>query len=326
MNTTPIPTPLRGVLLDQATFGDGLDFSRLEQTCDHWTYHNLSHPDDIAARISQAHVVISNKAPLHTRQLTSAHALRYIGIAATGTDHVDLTLTQTRGIAVTNVRGYGTASVAQHVFGLMLSLAGRLPEYHRAAITGHWGQSPLFCLFDHPMTELAGKTLGVVGVGELGRRVIQLAEAFDMRVLTAARPGAAPTADRLALDDMLPQCDVLTLHCPLTEHTRNLINARRLALLPRHAIVINTARGGIINETALANALRNGQLGGAGIDVLTTEPPADGNVLLDPALPNLIVTPHVAWATQAARQRLLDQVADNLIAWRANAPIRQLQP
>jgi glycerate dehydrogenase len=241
--------------------------------------------------------------------------LRLICIAATGTNNVDLAAARGRGIAVCNVTGYATASVVQHAFALILALTTRLAEHAAAARDGRWAASDLFCVLDFPFRELAGKALGIVGCGELGRGVARVAEAFGMTVLIAQRPGGPPQEGRLPLDELLARSDVVTLHLPLADNTRGLIGARELALMKPDALLIDTARGGIVDEAALVEALRCGRLGGAGVDVLAVEPPRGGSPLLDDPPPNLIVTPHVAWASREARQRLIEEVARNIEAF-----------
>ena len=256
--------------------------------------------------------MVSNKVVLDRPLLEQLPELKLICVSATGTNNVDLQAAAERGIAVTNVTGYGTATVAQHTFCLILALTTRLLEYQAAVRRGDWQRSDMFCLMDYPIREIAGKTLGIVGYGTLGKGVARIAEAFDMQVLLAQRPGGKPQAGRLPLNELLPQVDILTLHCPLTPETQNLIGATELALMRPDALLINTARGGIVDERALANALRKGALGGAGVDVLTREPPTNDQPLLQADIPNLIVTPHNAWASREARQRLLDGVAENI--------------
>lgn len=311
---------MRGVLLDLDTLGDDLDLGQLEASLDEWTFHPVTAPGEVAARIAGADVVVSNKVMLDGATIAAAGGLRFIAVAATGTNNVDLDAARDAGIVVSNVTAYGTPSVAQHVFTLVLALTTRLLDYREAVRDGRWNASPHFCLLDFPIRELAGKTLGIVGHGELGQGVARLAEAFGMRVLLAQRPGGAPQAGRVPLAELLPQVDVLTLHCPLTDATRGLIGTAELAAMRDDAVLINTARGGIVDEAALAAVLRAGTLGGAGFDVLTVEPPRDGNPLLDPDIPNLIVTPHVAWAARESRQRLIDQVAENVRRFRAGDP------
>lgn len=318
---------MRGVFLDQDSLGGGdLDFSVLERVLPDLHYYPATAPDQVAARITEATVVISNKVRLDAATLQDAPHLKLIVVAATGVNNVDLAAAAARGITVCNCRGYATPAVVQHVFALLLALVTRWPDYQQAVRAGRWQRASHFCLLDFPIRELAGMALGIVGYGELGQGVARVAEAFGMRVLIAQRPGSLETlAGRLPLPVLLPQIDVLSLHCPLTPETQGLIGAWELALLPRDAFLINTARGGLIDEALLADALRQGALGGAGVDVLSLEPPVDGNPLLAPDIPNLIVTPHSAWGSYAARQRLLEQVAENIAAWQAGTPLRLVE-
>jgi glycerate dehydrogenase len=269
-------------------------------------------------------VVVSNKVHLDSETIAASPELRFIAVAATGTNNVDLDAARAAGIVVSNVTAYGTPSVAQHVFSMLLALTTRLSDYRAAVADGRWASSPHFCLLDYPIRELTGKVLGLVGHGELRRGVAGVAEAFGMEVRIAQRPGGPAQAGRVPLAELLPEVDVLTLHCPLTEATRNLIGASELAAMRDDAVLINTARGGIVDEEALVAALWAGTLGGAGFDVLTVEPPRDGNPLLDPDIPNLIVTPHIAWAARESRQRLIDQVAENIERFRAGDPRNQV--
>jgi glycerate dehydrogenase len=260
---------------------------------------------------------------LDAAALRQAPRLRLICVAATGVNNVDLTAAARAGVTVCNCRGYGTPAVVQHVFALLLALCARLPEYRQAVRDGRWQRASQFCLLDYPIRELADKTLGIVGYGELGRGVARLAEAFGMRVLLAQRPDTVELLeDRTPLPLLLPQVDVLSLHCPLTPETRGLIGAWELALMRRDAVLINTARGGLVDEAMLADALRKGALGGAGVDVLTLEPPTAGNPLLAPDIPNLIVTPHCAWGSRESRQRLVGQLAENVRSYLGGEPVR----
>lgn len=307
----------RGVLLDRDTLSiDDLDFSQLKATLAEWQLHPLTGPDEVAERVAGAEVVVSNKVVLNREVLETASRLKLICVAATGTNNIDLQAAKELGIPVTNARSYGTASVVQHVFSLILALTTRLSEHQRAAMDGTWEQSPMFCVFDFPFRELAGKTIGIVGYGELGRGVEKIARAFDMEVMIAQRPGGDERAGRLPLDELLQHSDVVSLHVPLADNTHNLIGERELGLMKPDALLINTARGGIVDEAVLVAALRRGDLGGAGFDVLTAEPPAMGNPLLDYDGANLIVTPHLAWASREARQRLVDQVVDIIEAFK----------
>ncbi|MCK6251167.1 2-hydroxyacid dehydrogenase [Pseudomonas fragi] len=279
-------------------------------------------PANVIERLQGASVAISNKAVLNAQTLAACPDLKLILVAATGTNNVDLEAARAQGIIVANCQGYGTPSVAQHTLGLLLALATRLVDYNKTVADGQWQQAKQFCLLDFPIVELEGKTLGLFGHGELGSAVAKLAEAFGMRVLIGQIPGRPARAGRLTLDELLPQVDALTFHCPLTEHTRNFIGARELALLKRGAFVVNTARGGMIDEQALADALRSGHLGGAATDVLSVEPPRDGNPLLAADIPRLIITPHSAWGSREARQRIVGQLAQNAEAFFKGTALR----
>jgi glycerate dehydrogenase len=305
----------RGIVLDLGSIDRGdMDLTRLEAACGRWRLHASTRAEELAERLNGAEVVVTNKVVLDRSALQKARP-RLVCVAATGTNNLDLQAARELGIAVTNVTAYATPSVVQHVFALMLAHATRLLDYREAVRKGAWAVSEHFCLLDFPIRELKGKTLGIIGFGELGRGVARAAEAFDMRVLVGARPGSEPSEGRLSLHDLLPLVDVLSLHCPLTEQTRNLIGAAELARMRPDALLVNTARGGIVDEAALADALRRGVIGGAAVDVLTAEPPASGNPLLASDLPNLILTPHTAWASSESRQRLVDEVAANIRAF-----------
>ncbi len=307
---------MHGVFLDVATVDRGdLDLSSLTQVLPHWDFHDYSEPETVAERLKSADVIVSNKVFLGHAELTHAGGVKLVCVAATGTNNVDLDAARARNIAVSNVLNYATPSVAQHVLLLILALSGHFENYRRLVIEGHWQTSKTFSPINYPITELEGKTLGIVGYGTLGRRVAQLGEAFGMKVLIAARRRAPASAARVPLDELLPQVDVLSLHCPLTADTQNLIGARELSMMRPTALLINTARGGIVDEDALALALRDHRLGGAGIDVLSVEPPVKFNPLLELDLPNVIITPHISWASQEARQRLVNEVALNIAAY-----------
>ena len=315
----------RAVFLDTASLDLGdLDLQPLRQAFGELVLHPASAPGEIAGRLREANVAISNKAPISAETLAQCPDLKLILVTATGTNNVDLAAARERGIAVANCQGYGTASVAQHAILLLLALVTRLPDYQAAVHAGRWQQSTQFCLLDFPIVELEGKTLGLLGHGELGGAVARLAEAFGMRVLLGQLPGRPPRADRLALDELLPQVDAISLHCPLTEQTRGMIGQRELDLMKPGAFIVNTARGGLIDEQALADTLRRGQLGGAATDVLSVEPPKDGNPLLAGDIPRLIVTPHNAWGSREARQRIVGQVTDNAAAFFRGDKLRRV--
>jgi glycerate dehydrogenase len=313
---------MKGVVLDLGSVDNGdIDFSRVERILPQWTFHAETAPGQVAERIAGCAVVVSNKVMLDADSLAQSPDLKLICVAATGTNNVDLDAARAQGITVSNVRGYATPSVVEHVFGLILTLARRLDAYRAAAADGRWAASPHFCLLDFPMLELHGKVLGVVGYGELGHGVAELGRALGMTVRIAERRGATkPREGRAPFDQVLAAADVLTLHCPLSDETRNLIGAAELARMKPGALLINAARGGVVDEAALADALRSGHLGGAGVDVLTEEPPRHGNPLLAPDIPNLIVTPHIAWASRESRQRLVNQVAENISSFLGGTP------
>ncbi len=312
--------PARACFLDTGSLGPDLDFSTLREAAGDWTWHDNTNPEQVPERLAGVEVAVSNKVPIDADTIGAASALRLICVAATGVNNIDLEAAAAHDVTVCNATGYATPAVVQHVFALLLALATRLEHYHAAARDGRWAAHPFFCVLDEPITELAGRTLGIVGHGELGRGVAGVARVLGMEVLVAARRGAPAREGRIAFDELLERADAISLHCPLTDETRGLIGADELRRMKSTAFLINTARGGIVDEPALADALRAGEIAGAGFDVLTGEPPRNGNVLLEPGIPNLIVTPHTAWATQAARQRLVEQVAANIRAWHAGKP------
>ena len=305
---------MSSIFLDYATvtFNGDLDPSPLHRVlpdlelCDHVPQ------DEVASRITGAEVVLLNKLRLTREIIEATPSLKLIALSATGTNNVDLEAARERGIAVCNLRDYCTASVVQHVYGVLLLLTQRLREYDALVRSGAWQRGGQFCLLDYPIRELMGRKLGIVGYGALGKGVANAARAFGLQVLVANRPGGSRVPGRVDLDELLPQVDVLSLHCPLTPDTEGLIGAARLARMKPDAVLINTARGALVDGQALADALRAGRLGGAAIDVLPQEPPVDGHPLLAGDIPNLIVTPHIAWAAREARQRCLEEMAANV--------------
>jgi glycerate dehydrogenase len=308
--------PAIAVFLDTGTVDRGdIDWSPLHQPALVWRLHRQTPPERIAERIRDARVVVTNKVRLDRAAIAAAPALELIQVAATGTDNVDLEAARKRGVAVRNVAGYATASVVQHVFALILALTNRLTEHVDAVARGRWTASDTFCLLDFPFHELAGRRLGVVGYGTLGRAVARAAACFGMEVLVAERRGAVPRPGRRAFEEVLEQAHVLSLHCPLTPETRHLIGAAELARMRRDALLVNTARGAVIDTAALAEALRRERIAGAGIDVLDTEPPPERHPLLRLRHPRLVVTPHVAWASRESRQRLVDGIGRSIAAF-----------
>ena len=305
---------MRAVFLDFATVstGDDLDVGVLRRALPELVIHAHTPPSLVDARLSGAEAVLINKVEISRARIAANPALRLIALTATGTNNVDLEAAREHGVAVCNIRDYCTPSVVQHVWAVLLALTHHVREYDRALKAGAWEREEQFTMLHYPVRELAGRAIGVVGWGNLGRGVARVAESFGMRVLVANRAGAPPTPGRWALAELLPQVDVLTLHCPITPATRNLIGAPELALMKRDAVLVNTARGALVDAAALATALRAGRLGGAAIDVLDGEPPAPGHPLLAPDLQRLIVTPHTAWAARESRQRALDEMAANI--------------
>ncbi|MEO7386479.1 MAG: NAD(P)-dependent oxidoreductase [Gammaproteobacteria bacterium] len=317
---------MKSVFLDFDSLGPAdIDTTALRTTLPGIALYPHTTDADIDARLAGCEILIVNKVDLDRARLAAFPTLRLVALAATGTDNVDLAAARELGIAVANIRNYATPSVVQHVFGLILALTLRLDEYRQLLGRGAWQKSPHFCLLDFPGRELAGRTLGIVGYGKLGQAVGEVGRAFGMRVVAARslkQAPATPTAsalapgvlpvDRLQLDELLALADVVSLHCPLTPATRHLFNAHTLGRMRRDALLINTARGDLVDTGALLTALQGGLLGGAGIDVLAEEPPVRGHALLEARLPNLIVTPHIAWAARESRQRALDEVVANV--------------
>lgn len=290
-----------------------------------WIEYPETPPEALEARLQGATVAVVNKVRLDAGLLQRLPDLGLVAVAATGADNVDLEACRRQGIVVSNVRGYAAHTVPEHVLALILALRRRLFEYAADIRAGRWQQASTFCFFDHPIGDLHGSTLAIIGSGSLGQGVARLAEAFGMRVIFAERRGiSTPRPGRVAFVTALAEADVLSLHCPLTPETHHLIGAPELAAMRPGALLINTARGGLVDGAALAAALRSGRLGGAGIDVLPMEPPSQGDPLLAPDIPKLIVTPHVAWASVEAMQALAEQVVDNIQAFLDGAPRNRL--
>ena len=305
---------MRAVFLDFGTVSNGdLDTGPLERVLPGLVIHQQTSTEQVAARITGFEVVFANKAVIDRAAIAANPQLRLIALTATGVDNVDIAAARESGIAVCNLRDYCTQSVVQHVFAMLLALTHRLRDYDALVRAGGWEQAGQFSTFPYPIRELRGRVFGIVGHGTLGRAVGRAAASLGMRVEIANRPGGPRLEGRADLDELLPRADVLSLHCPLTDATRGLIGSARLARMKPDAVLINTARGALVDAAALAGALKSGRLGGAGIDVLEREPPPPGHPLLDPSVPNLILTPHVAWAAREARQRCLDELALNVV-------------
>jgi len=273
--------------------------------------------DAVVERLKDATIALINKVPLRAETLKQLPKLKLIAVAATGTDIVDKQYCRDNDITVVNIRNYAFNTVPEHVFALIFALRRNLIAYREDVRNGMWQRATQFCFFTHPIRDIAGSTLGIVGFGVLGKSVARRAEALGMQVLAT---DVVPQPGLVDLATILKESDVITLHTPLTPQTRNMIGAKELAMMRRDAILINTARGGLVDEQALASALKNGVIGGAGFDVLTSEPPKNGNILLEIDQPNFILTPHVAWASKQAMQILADQLIDNVEAFVAGTP------
>jgi glycerate dehydrogenase len=278
-------------------------------------------PVEVAERISDATIVITNKVPLTREAIDGAARLRLVAVAATGTDVVDLQTCTGRGIIVSNIRSYASKTVPEHTFALIFALRRSIIPYRDAVIRGRWQEAEQFCFFDYPIRDLAGSTLGIIGDGVLGRAVADLGRAFGMRVLFSAYKGTSGMGPLYTpFDEVMQTSDVITLHCPLMPSTRNMISHREFSMMERRPLLINTARGGLVDEHALVAALDSGKICGAGFDVATVEPPTPDHPLMRlAARPNFILTPHIAWASQEAIQSLANQLIDNIEAfWSGN--------
>ena len=281
-----------------------------------WIDYEETTSAQIVERMRDATIVICNKLPLREPELAQLPKLKLIAVAATGVDNIDLDYCKRINLAVCNVRNYATHSLAEHVLLLTLALSRNLSAYMQDVRSGKWQQARRFCLLDHPIHDLHGSAMGIIGYGFLGRSVAALAQALGMKVLISEHKNAAEVREgRMAFTDVISSSDVVSLHCPLTDATRNMIDVAELQMMRRNALLINTARGGLVNETALINALKDGLIAGAAFDVLSEEPPRRSNPLLEADLQNLIVTPHVAWASLEAMKTLADQLVDNLEAF-----------
>ena len=291
-----------------------------------WTEHAMTAPTEVVERLKGATIAITNKVPLRETELSRLPNLKLIAVAATGVDIIDLDYCRQRHLPVSNVRNYARHSVPEHTLMLILALRRNLLSYREDVSSGLWAEASGFCLLNHPIRDLCGSTLGIIGYGALGRAVEKLALAFGMRVLISEHKHARTIrAGRTGFEETLRASNIVSLHCPLNEETRGLIGSREFEMMRSDALLINTARGGLVDERELAEALRSGRIAGAGFDVLTTEPPRDGNLLLDLNLPNFILTPHVAWASREAMQALANQLIDNIEAFVKGTPQNLVQ-
>lgn len=302
---------MKAVILDYETLSpEDLNLSPLWDLPFSWFRFDTTSAEQTADRISDAEVILTNKVVLDRQLLSENPQIKYIVILATGTNNVDLEAASELGIPVSNIVGYSTDSVAQHTFASLLSLKRKLTEYRSSVDSGEWSSSPFFCLPVHSIQDLHEQTLGIIGYGAIGKRVHELAEAFGMNVLISESlvPGSSNSENRTDLEALYKESDVISLHCPLSEYSKNLIGKKELSMMKPGAILLNMARGGIVNEDDLFNALKNGEVAGSATDVMTEEPPSEDHILLKEQLPNLLITPHVAWASCQARQNLVNQL------------------
>jgi glycerate dehydrogenase len=307
---------MKAVFLDFATLGPGLDVGGLQDLFPDLEVFAITDANDVAERIRDAEFVLTNKVRLTGEILRASPNLKFIGLTATGTDNVDLEFARQNNIAVCNIRAYCTASIVEHVFGCLLNLTHSLVQYNAAVRKGEWQDSANFCLLTYPIRELSAMTLGIVGYGDLGRGVADIGRAFGMEILISARPGADTVDEgRVSFDELLRRADVVSLHCPLTDANAGLFGEAEFTKMKSDAMLINTARGGLVDSAALVSALSNGDIAAAAVDVLATEPPVEGNPLLDYDGPNLLVTPHVAWGSNEARQAAVDQLTATVVAF-----------
>jgi glycerate dehydrogenase len=307
---------MKAVMLDWATMGPDLDISEMKALLPDLEIYDETADEEIAERIAGATIVLGNKVMISESLFAGAPEMRFIGLTATGTDNIDLESAKRHGVAVANIRAYCTESVAEHVFGCLLNLTHNLPGYVSDVRSGAWQEASNFCMLTRPIRELSAMTLGIVGYGELGKGVARIGRSFGMEVIVAARPGSdSVPADRVSFEELLARADVISLHCPLTDATRGLFGADQFRAMKRTAILINTARGALVDSQALADALTAGDIAAAAVDVLPTEPPVDGDPLLDYAGDNLVITPHIAWGTLEARQAAIDELTANIAAF-----------
>jgi glycerate dehydrogenase len=307
---------MKAVFLDYATVGPGLDTSPLTEQLPELEIFAITGENQVVERICDAEFVFANKVRLYGDLFEAAPRLRFIGLTATGTDNIDLDSAQRHDVAVCNIRGYCSRSVTEHVFGLLLMLTHNLHRYTSAVRAGEWQRSQDFCMLTYPIRELSSLTMGIVGYGELGHAVAQKARDFGMQVIVSARPGSDCVADgRVSFDELLERSDVISLHCPLNDQTRGLFGAEEFGKMKSSTILINTARGALIDSAALAQALGGDEIAAAALDVLPNEPPVGGDPLLDYKGDNLLITPHIAWGTDRSRQDSIHELAANVAAF-----------
>jgi len=310
---------MRAVFLDAKTLGEGVSFAELQALTAQWTFFDETRPEETFKRIQGARIVVTNKVVLTREILEKSPELKLICVAATGYNNVDLVAAKEKGICVCNVPGYSTSSVVQLTIAFIFALATSLFSYGQATKEGKWQRSSLFCFLDYPIVELQGKKLGIIGYGNLGKQVAYLMQGLGMQILIAE--GKSKTPGTLPVREILAHSDVITLHVPLTKETHNLIGRKELMQMKRSSFLINTARGGIVNEQELADALKEGLIAGAAVDVLSQEPPSADHPLLQDDIPNLLVTPHIGWGSLESRKRLLHTIQNNIQAFLNGSPV-----
>lgn len=313
------------VVLDGYTLNPGdLSWDELK-TLGECTIYDRTAPDEVMERSAGAEILLTNKTVLTAEHINLLPDLKYIGVLATGYNVVDIPAAKERGIVVTNIPAYSTPSVGQMVFSHILNIAQQVQYHSEEVHKGRWANSPDFCFWDTPLIELLGKKIGLVGLGQTGYNTARIALGFGMKVwahTSKSRLQLPPEIKKMELDQLFKECDIISLHCPLTEENREFVNAEILSLMKPTAILINTGRGGLINEQDLADALNSGKLYAAGLDVLSTEPPRADNPLL--TAKNCYITPHIAWATFAARQRLMSILIENIKAYQSGKPVNNV--
>ncbi|CAH7139092.1 putative 2-hydroxyacid dehydrogenase HI_1556 [Vibrio chagasii] len=315
-----MPT-LKVVFLDRATIPSQIHLKPLSFEHE-WVEYDFTTPEQVSERVEEADVVITNKVVLNESNLAGTKKLKLIAVSATGVNNVDVEYCKSKNIAVTNVQGYATQSVPEHVIAMLFALKRNLVGYHKDIEAGEWQKDKQFCFFTHPIQDVAGSTLGLMGSGSLGQATAMLAKAIGMKVMFAERKGAESCREGyLPFDTVLQQADVISLHCPLTDATQNLISERELTMMKSSAVLINAGRGGLVDEQALVEALKKHEIAGAGMDVFTQEPADNSNPLLaNSHLPNLLLTPHVAWGSDSSIQKLSDILMDNIDGFIAGSP------
>ena len=313
---------MHGVILDSKTMGKGVDLKPITDLLDSWDVFELTSRSETNQRISDADVVLTNKVKIAKSNLRSAKKLKFISVLATGTDHIDLNEACQSDVKVSNVRGWCTPSVTQHTVALLLSLTNKVSQYSADVYSGKWQSSDTFAMLNYHTEEISGKTIGIFGFGELGQSFSNVMKSFGAKVLLGERKNLPPRAGRKSFEETLERSDFISLHCPLTQENFHMIDKMALKRMKSSAFLINTARGGLINSDHLLEALSSGEIAGAALDVLETEPPRNNEPLSTVKMPNLIISPHVAWSAIESRKRLVEQTQENIKSFLRGRPIR----